>query len=144
MGNQAGPVACWAARRHVKRGIRTMRLFWILVRWGLNTVALIVVAWLLSGIQVTWGAAIIAALVIGVLNAVVGPILKILTFPITIVTLGLFLLVINAFLFWIASAVVPGFSVNGFWAVVIGSILYSIFTTIIARFVEGREKAANR
>jgi putative membrane protein len=127
-----------------KGGTYTMRLFWILVRWGLNTVALIVVAWLLSGIQVTWGAAIIAALVIGVLNAVVGPILKILTFPITIVTLGLFLLVINAFLFWIASAVVPGFSVNGFWAVVIGSILYSILTTLIARFVEGREKAANR
>ncbi|HEY1387025.1 MAG TPA: phage holin family protein [Ktedonobacterales bacterium] len=121
-----------------------MKLFWILVRWALNTVALIVVAWLLSGIQVTWGAAIIAALVIGVLNAVIGPILKILTFPITIVTLGLFLLVINAFLFWIASLVVPGFSVNGFWAVVIGSILYSIFTTIIARFVEGREKAASR
>lgn len=121
-----------------------MRLFWILVRWGLNAVALIVVAWLLSGIQVTWGAAIIAALVIGVLNAVIGPILKILTFPITIVTLGLFLLVINAFLFWIASAVVPGFSVNGFWAVVFGSILYSIFTTIIARFADGREKAVNR
>ena len=121
-----------------------MGLLRILVQWGLNAVALIVVAWLLSGIQVTWGAAIIAALVIGVLNAVVGPILKILTFPITIVTLGLFLLVINAFLFWIASAVVPGFSVNGFWAVVFGSILYSIFTTIIARVVEGREKAANR
>ena len=127
-----------------KGGMHTMRLFWILVRWGLNALALILVAWLLSGIQVTWGAAIIAALVIGVLNAVVGPILKILTFPITIVTLGLFLLVINAFLFWIVSAVVPGFSVNGFWTVVIGSILYSIFTTIIARFVEGREKAANR
>jgi putative membrane protein len=119
-----------------------MRLLWILVRWGLNTVALIVVAWLLSGIHVTWGAAIVAALVIGVLNAIVGPILKILTFP--IVTLGLFLLVINAFLFWLASLVVPGFSVNGFWAVVIGSLLYSIFTTIIARFVEGREKAAKR
>jgi putative membrane protein len=127
-----------------KGGTHTMGLLRILVQWGLNAVALILVAWLLSGIQVTWGAAIIAALVIGVLNAVVGPILKILTFPITIVTLGLFLLVINAFLFWIASAVVPGFSVNGFWAVVIGSILYSIFTTIIARFVDGREKAANR
>jgi len=124
--------------------MHTMRLLWILVRWGLNTVALIVVAWLLSGIHVTWGAAIVAALVIGVLNAVVGPILKILTFPITIVTLGLFLLVINAFLFWLASLVVPRFSVNGFWAVVIGSLLYSIFTTIIARFVEGREKAAKR
>ncbi len=121
-----------------------MSLLRILVQWGLNAVALIVVAWLLSGIHVTWGAAIVAALVIGVLNAVVGPILKILTFPITIVTLGLFLLVINAFLFWIASAVVPGFSVNGFWAVVFGSILYSIFTTIIARLVGGREKAANR
>lgn len=118
-----------------------MKLLWLLLRWGLNAAALVLVAWLLSGIHVTWGAAIVAALVIGVLNAVVGPILKLLTFPITIVTLGLFLLVINAFLFWLASLVVPGFSVNGFWTVVIGSILYSIFTTIIAHFVKNREKA---
>lgn len=118
-----------------------MKLLWLLLRWGLNAAALVLVAWLLSGVHVTWGAAILAALVIGVLNAVIGPILKLLTFPITIVTLGLFLLVINAFLFWLASLVVPGFSVNGFWTVVIGSILYSIFTTIIAHFVKNREKA---
>jgi putative membrane protein len=117
-----------------------MKLLWLLLRWGLNAAALVLVAWLLSGIHVTWGAAIVAALVIGILNAVVGPILKLLTFPITVVTLGLFLLVINAFLFWLASLVVPGFSVNGFWTVVIGSILYSIFTTIIAHFVRNREK----
>lgn len=118
-----------------------MKLLWLLLRWGLNAAALVLVAWLLSGVHVTWGAAILAALVIGVLNAVVGPILKLLTFPITFGTLGLFLLVINAFLFWLASLVVPGFSVNGFWTVVIGSILYSIFTTIIAHFVKNREKA---
>ena len=121
-----------------------MKLFWFLLRWGLNAVALVLVAWLLSGIQVTWGAAIVAALVIGVLNAVVGTILRILTFPITIVTLGLSLLVINAFLFWLAAQSVPGFSVNGFWAVVLGSLLYSIFTTIIARFVENRERTAKQ
>lgn len=111
-----------------------------LVRWGLNAVALIVVAWLLSGIHITWGAAIIAALVIGILNAVVGPILRILTFPITIVTLGLFLLVINALLFWLTSLIVPGFTVSGVFAVVVGSILYSIFTTIIAHFTKGRKR----
>lgn len=119
-----------------------MKFGWLLLRWALNALALLLVAWLLSGVHVTWVAAIIAALVIGILNAVVAPILKLLTFPITIVTLGLFLLVINAFLFWIASLIVPGFSVNGFWSVVIGSILYSIFTTIIAHFVKNREKAS--
>ena len=113
-----------------------------LVRWALNAVALIVIAWLLSGIQVTWGAAIVAALVIGVLNAVIGTILKILTFPITIVTLGLFILVINAFLFWLASLFVPGFTVSGAFAIIVGSILYSIFTTIIANVTKGRNKVA--
>lgn len=113
-----------------------------LVRWALNAVALIVVAWLLSGVQVTWGAAIVAALVIGVLNAVIGTILKILTFPITILTLGLFILVINAFLFWLASLFVPGFTVSGAFAIIVGSILYSIFTTIIANVTKGRNKAA--
>ena len=113
-----------------------------LVRWGLNTVALLVVALLISGVHVTLVGAIVAALVIGILNAVIGPILKILTFPITVVTLGLFLLVINALLFWLASLIVPGFSVNGLFAVVVGSILYSIFTTIIAHFVRGHKEAA--
>ena len=111
-----------------------------LVRWALNAAALIVVAMLPTGVSVTVGAAIVAALVIGILNAVVGPILKILTFPITIVTLGLFLLVINAALFWLAAGIVPGFSVNGVLAVVVGSILYSIFTTIIAHFTKGRKR----
>lgn len=111
-----------------------------LLRWALNTVALLIVAWLLSGVQVTWGAAIIAALLIGILNAVVAPIIKLLTLPITIVTLGLFLLVINAVLFWLAALIVPGFTVSGVFAIVAGSILYSIFTTIIAHFVRRREK----
>ncbi|MGE5334671.1 MAG: phage holin family protein [Nitrososphaerota archaeon] len=111
-----------------------------LLRWALNAVALIVVAWLLSGVQVTWWAAIVAALVIGVLNAVIGPILKLLTLPITIVTLGLFLLVINAFLFWLAAVIVPGFSVSGFWSLVFASVLYSIFTTIIAHFMRSGKK----
>lgn len=121
-----------------------MKLGWWLLRWALNAVALIIVAWLLSGVHITWWGAIVAALVIGVLNAVVGPILKILTLPITIVTLGLFLLVINAVLFWLTSLIVPGFSVQGFWTVVIGSLLYSVFTTIIAWFVKGREKASEQ
>ena len=111
-----------------------------LVRWALNAAALVVVALLPTGVSVTIGAAIVAALVIGILNAVVGPILKILTFPITIVTLGLFLLVINAVLFGLSAWIVPGFNVSGVLAVVVGSILYSIFTTIIAHFTKGRKR----
>jgi putative membrane protein len=118
-----------------------MKFGWFLIRLALDAVALIIVAWILSGVHITWWAAIIAALVIGLLNAVVGPVLKILTIPITILTLGLFMLVINALLFWLTSIIVPGFSVNGAFAIIVGSILYSILSTIIAHFVKDREQA---
>lgn len=117
-------------------------MFWFLVRWGLNVVALLVVAWLLKDIHTTLVGAIFAALVLGILNAIVAPILKLLTLPITIVTLGLFMLVINAIMFWLASVIVSDFKVTSVFAVIVGSILYSILTTIIAHFVKGRKSSA--
>lgn len=117
-------------------------MLWFLVRWGLNVVALLVVAWLLKDIHTTLVGAIFAALVLGILNAIVAPILKLLTLPITIVTLGLFMLVINAIMFWLASVIVSDFKVTSVFAVIVGSILYSILTTIIAHFVKGRKSSA--
>jgi putative membrane protein len=100
-----------------------------LLVWILNALALLIVAYLFPGVQVQdWKAAAVAALVFGLVNMLVKPVLVLLTLPITIVTLGLFLLVINALLFWGVASVVPGFHVTGFWAALLGAVLYSLIT----------------
>ncbi len=105
----------------------------LLLIWLLNAVALLAVAYLLPGITVaSFGSAMIAALVLGLLNTLVKPVLIFLTLPITIVTLGLFLLVLNALVFWFAGSVLSGFKVNGFWWAVIGAILYSIISSLLS------------
>ena len=112
----------------------------LLLRWFLNAVALMLVAYLYPGVQVeSLGAAILAALVLGLVNAVVRPILLVLTLPVTVLTLGLFIFVINALLFWFTAEVVGGFHVAGFWAAFIGSILYSIITLLTSWIVFGRK-----
>ncbi len=108
----------------------------LLLVWLLNSVALLVVAYILPGIAVaSFGSAMIAALVLGLLNALVKPVLVILTIPITILTLGLFLLVLNALLFWFAGSVLSGFKVNGFWWALIGALLYSIISGLLTSLV---------
>lgn len=105
----------------------------LLLIWLLNAVALLAVAYLLPGITVaSFGSALIAALVLGLLNVIVKPILVFLTFPITIVTLGLFLLVINALVFWLAGSILRGFVVQGFWWALGGALLYSIITALLS------------
>ncbi len=105
----------------------------LLLVWILNAVALLVVAYILPGITLaSFGSALIAALVLGLLNAVVKPLLILLTLPLTIVTLGLFLLVLNALVFWFAGSILKGFQVDGFWWAVIGAIVYSLVSTALA------------
>ncbi|HEX2519820.1 MAG TPA: phage holin family protein [Castellaniella sp.] len=104
----------------------------LLLVWILNAVALLVVAYILPGITVaSFGSALIAALVLGLLNAVVKPLLILLTLPLTVVTLGLFLFVLNALVFWLAGSILRGFQVDGFWWAVIGAIVYSIVSTAL-------------
>ncbi|MBC7376663.1 MAG: phage holin family protein [Burkholderiaceae bacterium] len=104
----------------------------LLVRWLLSAVALLAVAHLYSGVQVTsFTAALIAAFVIGLLNTIVRPVLVVLTLPVTVVTLGLFLFVINAFMFWAAASVLNGFHVSGFGAALLGSLIYSVLGMVI-------------
>ena len=104
----------------------------LIAKWVLSAAALLFVAYLYSGVQVkTFTAALIAALVIGLLNAVVRPILVVLTLPVTLVTLGLFLFVINALMFWAAAGLLDGFYVTGFGAALIGSLLYSLIGLVI-------------
>ena len=109
----------------------------ILVKWLLSAVALLLVANLYSGVVVSsFGAAMVAALVMGLLNAVVRPILVILTLPLTLVTLGLFLFVINAAMFWSAAAVLDGFQVRGFGAALLGSLIYTVLGLVIESALE--------
>ncbi|SFM31930.1 phage holin family protein [Variovorax sp. OV329] len=104
----------------------------LILKWLLSAVALLAVAYVYSGVQVSsFTSALIAAAVIGLLNAVLRPVLVILTLPVSIVTLGLFLFVINALMFWSASGLLSGFHVNGFWAALLGSLIYSALGLII-------------
>jgi putative membrane protein len=103
----------------------------LLARWIVNAAALLLVAYIFPGVHVeSFPAALLAALVLGLVNAFIRPLLVILTFPVTLITLGLFLFVINALLFWLVAEVVHGFTVSGFWAALVGSILYSVITLV--------------
>lgn len=108
-----------------------------IVKWLLSATALLLVAYLYSGVQVTsFGAALIAAFVIGLLNMILRPVLVVLTLPVTVVTLGLFLFVINALMFWAAAEVLDGFRVRGFGAAMLGSLIYSAFGVVIDSAIE--------
>ena len=114
----------------------------LIARWIVNAAALLLVAYLYPGVHVeSFLAAAIAAVVLGLVNAVVRPILVILTFPVTLLTLGLFLFVINALLFWLVAEIVHGFAVSGFMAALIGSILYSVITLITSWILFGARKS---
>ena len=104
----------------------------ILVTWLLAACALLLVAYLYPGVQVqSFTSALIAAFVIGLFNMVLRPILVLLTLPVTLITLGLFLFVINALLFWAAASVLDGFHVNGFGAALLGSLIYSAIMLVV-------------
>ena len=108
----------------------------LLLVWILNAVALLAVAYLLPGITVaSFGSAMWAALILGLVNMLVKPVLILLTLPITIVTLGLFLFVINALLFWFVGSMLTGFKVNGFWWAVIGAIVYSLLSGFLTNLI---------
>ncbi|MDE1949705.1 MAG: phage holin family protein [Burkholderiales bacterium] len=109
----------------------------IIVRWLLLAAALLLVARLYPGVAVaSFGSALIAAFVLGLLNTLVRPLLVLLTLPVTLLTLGLFLFVINALMFWTAGSVLAGFHVAGFGAALIGSLLYSLCGMVIDTAVE--------
>ena len=104
----------------------------LVLRWLLLAAALLLVAYLYPGVTVTsFGAAMIAAFVLGLLNTVVRPLLVLLTLPVTLLTLGLFLFVINALMFWWAASVFDGFKVTGFGAALVGSLIYSLCAMVI-------------
>jgi putative membrane protein len=109
----------------------------LLLKWLLSALALLAVTYLYSGVTVTsFGAALLAAAVLGALNTVVRPLLVLLTLPATIVTLGLFLFVINALMFWAAASLLSGLDVRGFGAALLGSLIYSALQLAIEFVLE--------
>ena len=114
----------------------------LLLVWLVNAVALVAVAYLLPGISVAgFGTALIAALVLGLVNAVIKPILILLTLPVTLLTLGLFIFVINGLLFWCVGSFIDGFVVSGFWWGMLGAIAYSIVSWALSALLLPARKA---
>jgi len=106
----------------------------ILVNWLISAAAIGIAAYILPGVHIQGGVwtLLVLAIVLGLINAVLKPILKLLTLPITILTLGLFSLVINALLILLATAIVPGFVVDGFWWALLFSIVLSLINGVFS------------
>ena len=103
----------------------------LLLVWLINALSLLAVAYVLPSVSIAgFYAALITALVLGLLNTLIRPLLVLVTLPITILTLGLFTLVINALLFWFVASFVDGFQVAGFWSAFWGALLYSVISSV--------------
>jgi putative membrane protein len=108
----------------------------IFIRWLTTTAAIVATAYLLDGIQVSgFFSAVFAAAVLGVLNAILRPVALLLTLPINILSLGLFTFIINALMLKIASGIIPGFGVYGFWTAIFGSLLISLISWLLNSFI---------
>lgn len=104
----------------------------LVLRWALNAVALMLLPQLIAGLRVdSYTAALVTALLLGLINALIRPILILVTLPITVLTLGLFTLVINALLFWAVAGLVAGVHVADFWAAFWAALLYSLLTWLV-------------
>jgi len=105
----------------------------LLLIWLINTIALFVLPLILQSVQIdSFTTALVAALVLGLINTLIRPILILLTLPVTVLTLGLFILVINGLMFWAASDLVQGFQVAGFSSAVLGALLYSVISWLLS------------
>ena len=120
----------------------------LLIRWIIASFSLFIAAWLVPGIRVegnAWGAYAVMAVILGLINAVVRPILQLLSLPLIMLTLGLFLLFINGITLWMASAIAVkvfhvGFYVDGFWSAFLGALIVSIVSVILSAFFRKREE----
>jgi len=110
-----------------------------LIGWGVNIVALLVIDWLFDGVEIgRWGSLLLGAAVLGIANAILKPILTILTFPLIVLTLGLFYFVLNIAMLGLAEWIAPNFSINGFWTYIgativvwlVNWVLYTLFDTV--------------
>jgi len=113
----------------------------LLLTWLINALALLAIKYILPSITVdSFVTALIVAVVLGLINTLIRPIFVILTLPVTILTLGLFIFVINGLLFWAVGSFVPGFHVDGFWAGVFGAIIYSIISWALSAVLLAKKR----
>ena len=109
----------------------------VLIRWLVSALALLLVAYVVPGIIVSsFYIALVVAIILGIVNITIKPLLLLLTLPISIITLGLFALVVNALCFWFVASFVDGFAVSGFLAAFVGALLYSLVTALANRYIE--------
>ena len=113
----------------------------LLLIWIINALALLAIKYILPSITVdSFVTALIVAVVLGLINTLIRPIFVLLTLPVTILTLGLFLFVINGLLFWAVGSFVPGFHVDGFWAGVFGAIIYSLISWALSALLLSKKR----
>lgn len=111
----------------------------LIMVWVLNALALLLVPYLISGVHTdNFYAALVAVLILGLVNTLVRPIFVLLTLPVTLLTLGLFLLVINALMFWFVGDILSGFRVDSFLSALLGSIVYSIASWLLSSMLQSR------
>jgi len=113
----------------------------MLTRWLINAVSLIIIAYILPGFEAPAMAALIAAFILGIVNAVIRPIVLFLTLPINILTLGLFTFVVNALMLWLVDVIVPPFETGGFWTTLFGALLLSIISALLSSLIKDRRSA---
>jgi putative membrane protein len=114
----------------------------LLLVWMINAAALFALPYIFSSIRVdSFTTALIVALILGLINAIVRPILFVLTLPITLLTLGLFIFVLNGLLLWFVASFVSGFTIAGFWPAVFGAIVYSLISWAATSFILGDKKS---
>ena len=110
---------------------------WVL-RWLLNILAIIITSAIITGFEVTIWGAIVGSIFLGIVNAIIRPVLIILTLPLNILTLGLFTFVINALMLWLTSATIQGFDLYSFWWALLSAIVLSLISLIISFFIDER------
>jgi putative membrane protein len=113
----------------------------LIIGWAINAVSLLLLTWLMPAVTVaSFGTALVAVLVLGLLNAVIRPVLLVLTLPVNLLTLGLFTFVINGFLFWLAARFLEGFEVRSFGWAMLAAIAYSLISWAVSALLPGRRR----
>jgi putative membrane protein len=114
----------------------------LLLVWLINAAALFALPYIFKSIQIdTFTTALIVALILSIVNTIIRPILFVLTLPISVLTLGLFIFVLNGLLFWMVASFVKGFTIAGFWPAVFGAIVYSLISWAATSFILGTKKS---
>jgi putative membrane protein len=112
---------------------------YLLLRWIVNALVIYGLAYFLPGIDITnYYMALLVVVVFALVNAIIGGLLKLLSLPITLLTLGLFALVINGLMFWLTAAFVPGFDIVGFWPAFVGALIYTVATALTNKLLKSK------